>query len=114
MAKDCANIFTPKATACFRQGETGGKAVLSPGWQAVLSPGQLAEGIVRTGLLNPGWLPRRAGGRELPFQLIEGAGVFLVLARKVITVIGGFAQADLLFQAGDFLLDIHILSFSVY
>ena len=91
MAKDCANIFTPKATACFRQGETDGKAVLSPGR-----------------------LPRRAGGRELPFQLIEGAGVFLVLARKVITVIGGFAQADLLFQAGDFLLDIHILSFSVY
>ena len=106
MAKDCANIFTQKATACFRQGETGGKAVLSPG--------QLAEGIVRTGLLSPGRLPRRAGRRELPFQLIEGAGVSLVLARKVITVIGGFAQADLLFQAGDFLLDIHILSFSVY
>ena len=106
MAKDCANIFTPKATACFRQGETDDCAVLSPG--------QLAEGIVRTGLLSPGRLPRRAGGRELPFQLIEGAGVFLVLALKVITVIGGFAQADLLFQAGDFLLDIHILSFSVY
>lgn len=46
MAKDCANIFTPKATACFRQGETDGKAVLSPG--------QLAEGIVRMGLLSPG------------------------------------------------------------
>lgn len=91
MAKDCANIFTQKATACFRQGETDDCAVLSPGR-----------------------LPRRADGRELPFQLIEGAGVFLVLARKVITVIGGFAQADLLFQAGDFLLDIHILSLSVY
>ena len=91
MAKDCANIFTPRATACFRQGEKDGCAVLSPGR-----------------------LPRRAGGRELPFQLIEGAGVFLVLMRKIITVIGGFAQADLLFQAGYFLLDIHILSLSVY
>ena len=69
---------------------------------------------MRTGLLSPGRLPRRADGRELPFQLIEGAGVVLVMAGNVITVIRGLAHADLLCQEGDFQRDIHILYVSVY